>query len=151
MASSFVITSPAFAPGETIPVEHTCDGADRPPTLAWSGAPEGTRSFVLVVHDPDAPHGDWLHWLVSELPADTSSIEAGALPRGAREGPNDFGKRGWGGPCPPRGSSHRYVFALHALDRELGLPAGASRADVERAMRGHVLGRAELTGHYARH
>lgn len=146
----FAITSAAFAAGGIIPIEHTCDGDDRPPPVAWSGAPEDTRSFVLIVHDPDAPRGDWVHWVLFDLPGDTTSIDDGSIDAGARAGVNDFGRSGWGGPCPPRGSAHHYVFSLYALDRVLGLPRGSTRAEVERAMRGHVLARAELVGRYQR-
>lgn len=151
---AFELLSDDIAPDEPIPIAHTCDGDDRSPTLTWSGAPEGTRAFALVVHDPDAPRGDWVHWVVYDLPASTRALPAG-VPRartvdGGAQGTNDFGKLGWGGPCPPPGAAHRYVFELHALDAPLGLPPGSTRAEVERAMEGHVLARSTLVGTYAR-
>ena len=150
----FVLTSPAFAPGGAIPAAHTCDGADASPALEWSGAPAGTKSFALVVHDPDAPAGDWLHWVAWNIPAATRALPAGVstkdpLPDGTRQGRNDFGRPGYGGPCPP-GGTHHYVFSLRALDTTLALPAKASRDAIEKAMQGHVLATADLTGTYQR-
>jgi Raf kinase inhibitor-like YbhB/YbcL family protein len=151
------LTSPAFANGAAIPARHTCDDADRSPALRWSGAPEGTRSFALIVHDPDAPdparpQRDWVHWLAYDIPATTA-----ALPEGAGNGDpaapmhwaqTDAETSGYHGPCPPIGR-HRYFFELYALDTVLGpLGARARRADLERAMQGHVLARAELMGTY---
>jgi Raf kinase inhibitor-like YbhB/YbcL family protein len=149
-AMAFQINSPDLQPDQPIPRAHTCDGEDRAPALAWSGAPPKTSAFALIVHDPDAPRGDWVHWVVFDLPRTTRSLRSGAGPDGGTEGTNDFGKTGWGGPCPPPGSAHRYVFELYALDAPIGLPAGSSRDDVQRAMKGHVLGRASLVGRYAR-
>ncbi|UJR84347.1 YbhB/YbcL family Raf kinase inhibitor-like protein [Sandaracinus amylolyticus] len=152
---SLEIHGPTIQTNAPIPVEHTCDGADRPPALAWSGAPPRTRSFALVVHDPDAPRGDWVHWLLFDVPAETSMLPEGlpstpVLRDGSRQGTNDFGRVGWGGPCPPRGAAHRYVFDLYALDSVLGLPPGVSRDRLEHAMRGHVLAHAKLVATYAR-
>ena len=138
------LTSPAFAAGEPIPAAHTCDGADTPPPLGWSGVPAGAQALALIVDDPDAPRGTWLHWTVWNLP-----VAPGALPGAGVEGVNDFGNVGWGGPCPPSGT-HRYVFRLFALDAPLALAEGASRAELEGAMKGHVLARAELMGTYRR-
>ena len=147
------LSSPAFAPGAEIPAVHTCEGADRPPPLAWSGAPAGTKSFALVVDDPDAPDPKapktvWVHWVVYNLPAATTRLpEGGKLPSGALEGVNDFKRPGWGGPCPPVGR-HRYFFKLYALDvvlPDLGRP---TKAELEKAMKGHVVGNAELVGTY---
>jgi hypothetical protein len=150
----FTLKSAAFAPGGAIPSVHTCDGADTSPPLEWSGAPSGTRSFALVVHDPDAPVGDWLHWVAWNIPPATRSFTAGvatsvALADGTQQGRNDFGKSGYGGPCPP-GGTHHYVFSLRALDTMLTLRANASRDTIEKAMQGHVLATAELTGTYQR-
>ena len=150
----FALTSPAFAPGGAIPAVHTCDGADTSPPLEWSGAPAGTKSFVLVAHDPDAPGADWLHWVAWNIPAATRALPAGVstkdrLPDGTQQGRNDFGRPGYGGPCPP-GGTHHYVFSLRALDTTLTLPAKASRDAIEKAMQGHVLATAELTGTYQR-
>lgn len=141
--------SEAFRSGDTIPVEHTADGENRSPPLSWSDAPEGTRAFALIVHDPDAPRGDWVHWVLYDLSPDKSSLDEGASD-GGRPGKNDFGQLGWGGPSPPPGSPHHYVFELVALDAPLGLPKGATRDEVERAIRGHELGRAKLVGKYGR-
>jgi Raf kinase inhibitor-like YbhB/YbcL family protein len=145
----FALTSPAFAEGAAMPAECTCDGKDQPPRLSWSGEPEGTKSFALILHDPDAPSGDFTHWVVTDLPPSTHTLVAGA--GGAVEGSNDFGRTGYGGPCPPPGAAHRYLFELYALDvPALGVPAGSGRAAVEGALKGHVLGEARLTGTYAR-
>ena len=153
---AFTLTSTAFTDGAAIPVKHTCDGGDVSPPLAWSGAPAGTRCFVLVADDPDAPAGSWVHWVVynlpaavSELPENVAKVEALDL-GGARQGRNDFRRPGYGGPCPPPGPAHRYLFTLYALDAPLTLKAGAQRKDVETAMEGHVLGSAQLLGTYAR-
>ncbi len=153
---AFSLTSPAFADGATIPVEHTCDGADVSPPLEWSGAPAGTRAFALIVDDPDAPAGTWVHWVLYNLPATTSQlpdtiakVEALDL-GGARQGRNDFRRPGWGGPCPPPGPAHRYFFKLYALDALLEPRPGALKKDVAAAMQGHTLGVAQLVGTYAR-
>lgn len=141
--------SDSFRPGGTIPVEHTADGDDVSPPLTWSGAPAGTHAFALIVHDPDAPRGDWVHWVLYDLAPDAHALSEGASD-GGRRGKNDFGRLGWGGPSPPPGSPHHYVFELVALDAKLGLPEGATRDEVEHAMRGHELARAKLTGTYGR-
>jgi Raf kinase inhibitor-like YbhB/YbcL family protein len=153
---AFTLTSTAFRDGAAIPVKHTCDGVDVSPPLAWTGAPAGTRSFALIADDPDAPAGSWVHWVVynlpaavSELPENVAKVEALDL-GGARQGRNDFRRPGYGGPCPPPGPAHRYVFTLYALDAPLTLKAGAQRKDVETTMEGHVLGSAQLLGTYAR-
>jgi len=149
------LTSPAFAEGAAIPRRFTCDGEDLSPPLAWSEPPEGTRAFALVVDDPDAPGGTFTHWLVYDLPADARSLPEGVpaeseLPGGGRQGENDFGRTGYGGPCPPRGEQHRYRFAVYALDAPLGLPPGAGRGEVLEAIAGHALARGMLTGTYRR-
>lgn len=148
------LTSPAFAPGHAIPPAHTCDGADASPPLAWSGVPEAAKTLALIVDDPDAPRGSWLHWTLWDLPPRPHQLAGGVpphkvLPSLARQGVNDFGNLGWGGPCPPAGT-HRYVFRLYALDAPLALAAGASRRELEAAMQGHVLAQAELMGTYHR-
>lgn len=145
------VSSPAFAEGATIPRRHTCEGEDRAPELNWSGAPPETRSFVLIMDDPDAPRGTFTHWVLFDLPASLSGLPEGRPGVGV-EGSNDFGRVGYGGPCPPSGHGpHRYFFRLYALDREsLGLPRGASRREVEAAMRGHVLAEGQLMGRYER-
>jgi Raf kinase inhibitor-like YbhB/YbcL family protein len=146
----FSLTSTAFTDGGAIPVKHTCDGADLSPSLAWRGAPEGTVSFALIVDDPDAPAGTWVHWVLFNVPATTSAAPEGAELEGALQGKNDFRRLGYGGPCPPPGPAHRYFFKLSALSTTLQLKPGASKADVERAMAGHVLAATQLMGTYAR-
>lgn len=151
MAFKLVIS--AFAEGAMIPKLHTCDGADLSPALEWSGEPVGTRSFALIVDDPDAPAGTWNHWLLWDIPASVHAIAQGFKPgQLGVSGTNDFGKRGYGGPCPPRGHGpHRYFFKLYALDLEsLKLPEGTRRGELDRAMKGHVLGQAQYMGRYER-
>ncbi len=151
MAMKLVI--PAFAEGAMIPKLHTCDGADLSPALEWSGEPPGTRSFALIVDDPDAPVGIWNHWLLWDIPAGVHSIAQGFKPgQLGVSGTNDFGKLGYGGPCPPRGhGSHRYFFKLYALDVDsLKLAAGGRREQLDRAMKGHVLAEAQYMGRYER-
>jgi Raf kinase inhibitor-like YbhB/YbcL family protein len=149
------LTSTAFRDGETIPVRHTCDGEDLSPPLAWTGVPVETRSFALVCDDPDAPRGTWVHWILWNLPADACEMDQAVpprpeLPSGARQGLNDGGDLGYGGPCPPPGKPHRYFFRLHALDTTLNLPPGCNRSDLEAAMEGHVLARGTVMGTYER-
>jgi Raf kinase inhibitor-like YbhB/YbcL family protein len=149
-ARSMRLHSDAFAPGAEIPRTHTCDGKGLAPPLAWSDLPAGTRTLALVVDDPDAPRGTWVHWVVYNLPPAPPALpEGGALPPGARQGKNDWGKTGYGGPCPPSGR-HRYSHRLYALDTELPDLASPDKARLEAAMKGHVLGQAELVGTYAR-
>jgi Raf kinase inhibitor-like YbhB/YbcL family protein len=153
---AFTLRSSAFAEGAEIPRRHTCEGEDVSPPLAWSDPPAGTRSFALVVHDPDvpdpkAPRRIWVHWVVYGLPANARTLAegagAGALLPGARHGRNDWGRPDFGGPCPPIGR-HRYFHALYALDSDLGDLGHPTKAALERAMEGHVLGKAELMGTY---
>lgn len=153
---ALTLTSSAFAHGERIPKRYTCDGEDLSPPLSWSGAPEGTMSFALVCDDPDAPMGTWHHWAAYDIPAEFSELEEG-FPADARIGSvhqafTDFGRTGYGGPCPPKGhGTHHYGFRLFALDvKHLELPAGAKCEDVEKAAAPHVLARAELMGTYSR-
>jgi hypothetical protein len=148
------LTSTAFKAGEDIPARYTCDRENVSPPLTWAGAPPETKSFVLIADDPDAPDPKaprtvWLHWIVYNLPASVTSLpEAVApLPGGAREGVNDFRQVGYGGPCPPIGR-HRYFFKLYALNAMLPDLGRATRAQVERAMTGHVLAEAQLMGGY---
>ena len=143
------ISSPVFPEGGEIPSKYTCDGDDASPPLAFTGIPEKARSLVLIVDDPDAPAGTWVHWVVWNIPPDTREIPENSVPDGALQGTNDFGKRKYGGPCPPSGT-HRYFFKLYALDANLSLPPGATKAQVEGAMNGHVVARAERVGRYAR-
>jgi len=154
-AAKFTLMSTAFKDHERIPEKYTCEGLDVSPPLRWEGYPAETVSFVLIVEDPDAPGGTFTHWIVYNIPSDVNELEEGAstmgkLPPGALQGRNDFGKIGYGGPCPPPGKAHRYVFKLYALDSMLDLGAGADRSDVLKAIRGHVLAEASLTGLYSR-
>ena len=148
------ITSNAFTKGGNIPARFTCDGVDISPELAWSGLPEGTRTLVLICDDPDAPMGTWDHWVMFNIPASVAGLPEDAKrqnlkDQGIVEGTNSWGKTGYGGPCPPSGT-HRYTFKLYALDSALRLDSTAAKKDVERAMEGHVLGRAQLMGRYSR-
>ncbi len=152
---ALILTSTAFAEAATIPVGHTCDGPDLSPPLQWSKAPVGTKSFALICDDPDAPAGTWVHWVLFNLPVGILSLPAGVpasaeLTSGGRQGKNDFGRLGYGGPCPPKGPAHRYFFKLYALDADLSLPAGATKKQVEEAMKGHILAQGQLTGKYGR-
>jgi Raf kinase inhibitor-like YbhB/YbcL family protein len=151
---AFTLVSPAFAPGGEIPILHTCEGKDVSPALTWSGAPDGTRAFALIVDDPDAPDPaaprmTWVHWVLYDLPADVGGLPAGvsALPPGTREGLNDWKRTGYGGPCPPIGR-HRYFHKLYALDAALPDLGRPTKAQLEKALEGHVLARAELVGTY---
>jgi Raf kinase inhibitor-like YbhB/YbcL family protein len=148
-ADAMAIASPAFEHTGTIAVKHTCDGSDVSPPLVIEKVPEGTRSLALIVDDPDAPGGTWVHWVVWNIPPETGKIREGSLPGGAKEGVNDFRRRSYGGPCPPSGV-HRYFFRLYALDKELDLGGSARKRDLLRAMEGHVLMEAELMGRYKR-
>jgi Raf kinase inhibitor-like YbhB/YbcL family protein len=151
---SLSLESSAFADGEAIPLRYTCDGEDLSPPLAWGEPPAGTLSLALIADDPDAPVGTWVHWVLFNLPADTRSLPEGLLPEaavaGGLQGINGWKELGYGGPCPPKGSTHRYFFKLYALDTALDLEAGASKADVEKAMDGHILGQGQLVGRYGR-
>lgn len=146
----FQLTSTAFADGEAIPVEYTCEGSDLSPPLAWSGVPTGAKSLALIVDDPDAPDPaapqmTWVHWVVYNIPPDAEAAKE--LPAGARRGLNDWKRTGYGGPCPPIGR-HRYFHKLYALDTVLPDLGAPSKAELEDAMEGHVLARAELIGTY---
>ncbi len=152
------ISSSAFAHEGAIPRVHTCDGADTSPPLAWTAVPPNAKSLVLIVDDPDAPDPKapkmtWVHWVLYDLPPGTGvlpeAVTPAALPKGTRQGLNDWKRTGYGGPCPPIGR-HRYFFKLYALDTLLGDLGKAGKAEVEQAMRGHVAGHAELVGTYQR-
>lgn len=144
------IQSPAFQRKGMIPQKYTCDGSNVSPSLLFSGIPKSAQSITLIVDDIDSKAGRWLHWLVWNIPADTLGVlENLALPEGAIEGRNDFGKSGYGGPCPELGE-HRYVFRAYALDVLLDVEETATRAEIERAMDGHVLAQSELVGVYER-
>jgi Raf kinase inhibitor-like YbhB/YbcL family protein len=154
--AKLTLTSSAFRDHHAIPAKHTCEGADVSPPLAWAGAPAGTRSFALIVDDPDAPDPKapkmtWVHWVLYDVPPTITSLpeamRAGRAPRGSRDGTNDWKQPGWRGPCPPIGR-HRYFFELYALDRTLGPLRAPTKAAVESAMKGHVLAHATLMGTY---
>ncbi|MEE8363998.1 MAG: YbhB/YbcL family Raf kinase inhibitor-like protein [Dehalococcoidia bacterium] len=152
-ALALTVTSSAFEEGAAIPVRFTCDGEDVSPDLSWSRPPEGTVSIALVVDDPDAPRGVFTHWVAYGLPAIAGGMPEGVAPRpkGAGfYGKNDFGKTGYRGPCPPKGSPHTYRFTVYALDASPGLESDASQADLFEAIDGHVIARGRLTGEYKR-
>lgn len=150
----FKLTSNAFKEGETIPRQYTCDGVNVSPPLEWSGVPRTAKTIAIIADDPDAPSGAWVHWVLYNLPVEiiglvenlpaTENLRAGGF-----QGKNDFGKIGYGGPCPPTGS-HRYFFKIYAIDSELPLKAGATKAELEKAMEGHVVAQAQLMGIYGR-
>ena len=146
----FTIRVEGFAAGETIPKRHTCEGVDVSPAIDWSDVPESTKSFALIVDDPDAPGGTWNHWLVWDIPADRGGLTEGD--RAGVSGTNDFGKPGYGGPCPPKGHGpHRYFFRLYAVDaKSLHLKPGARRDDLDRALRTHKTVEATYMGRYER-
>jgi len=152
---SFQIASTAFANGGMIPKKFTCDGPDVSPALNWTQAPAATQSFALIMDDPDAPVGTWVHWVLYNLPADTRELLEGVeakehLTNGAIQGRNDFRQIGYGGPCPPAGGAHRYYFKLYALDTKLTLKTGATKRELEHAMKDHILAESELMGRYGR-
>jgi Raf kinase inhibitor-like YbhB/YbcL family protein len=149
------LKSTAFQAGGTIPKEYTCDGDDISPQLSWDNAPTTTRAFALIADDPDAPVGTWVHWVIYDLSAATRQLAEGIPTRenlsdGAKQGINDFRKIGYGGPCPPSGSSHRYSFKLYALDAPTNLKPRATKQKLLSAMKGHVLAEADLVGRYSR-
>ncbi len=151
----FNLTSTAFTAGGTIPKKFTCDGPDVSPAVAWTDPPANTKSLALIMDDPDAPVGTWVHWVLYDLPASVRDLpegvpEHGELLSGARQGRNDFRKIGYGGPCPPAGPAHRYFFKLYALDAKVNLKPGTAKAELEKAMKGHILAQAELMGRYQR-
>jgi hypothetical protein len=152
---SFALVSSAFSEGSAIARQYTCDGADLSPALSWGEAPTGTQSFALIADDPDAPSGTWTHWVLWNIPAQVMVLPEGVhktevLENGARQGRNDFKRIGYGGPCPPPGRPHRYFFKLYALDARLDLKAGASRGELEAAMKRHIVSQASLMGTYKR-
>jgi Raf kinase inhibitor-like YbhB/YbcL family protein len=147
-AGQIRISSSAFSEGGNIPSKFTCDGADTSPPLKIDGISATAKSLVVIVDDPDAPTGLFTHWLVWNIDPKTNLIAEGSA-AGGTEGKNDFGKSGYGGPCPPSGS-HRYYLKVFALDRQLALRGGAKRKEVDSAIKGHVIGQGELMGRYAR-
>ncbi|MCH8205387.1 MAG: YbhB/YbcL family Raf kinase inhibitor-like protein [Chloroflexi bacterium] len=154
VSASIVVTSTAFSEGAAIPIKYSCDGDDVSPPLSWTGVPEGTRSLALISDDPDA-RGTWVHWVLYGITADVDGLSeavvtADVTAMGAKNGTNDFKRLGYGGPCPPKGSPHRYFFKVYALDVELDLDSGAKKKELLEAMEGHVLARGQLMGTYQR-
>jgi Raf kinase inhibitor-like YbhB/YbcL family protein len=148
------LTSPAFEPNGLIPPKYTCDGQDLSPPLAWHTVPETAQSLVLICDDPDAPRGTFVHWVMYNLPTSLMALPEGiplglSLEQGGLQGKNDFGKIGYGGPCPPSGT-HRYYFTLYALDQPLALNSGATKQQVLQAISGHELAKTQLMGRYHR-
>jgi Raf kinase inhibitor-like YbhB/YbcL family protein len=148
------ISSPVFSEGKMIPTRYTCDGPDVSPELSWSGVPEAAKSLALICDDPDAPMGTWVHWVLFNIPSSANGLTAempsdASLANGARHGTNDFRRLGYGGPCPP-GGTHRYFFKLYALDAELDLESGITKAELLEAMQGHILAEGQLMGTYKR-
>jgi Raf kinase inhibitor-like YbhB/YbcL family protein len=149
------VLSPAFKDGDNIPDRFTCQGQDVSPALSWSEPPAGAKSFSLIMDDPDAPGGVFTHWVLFNIPPDSRELPEvvpaeSQLASGALQGKNDFGRIGYGGPCPPPGRPHRYQFNLYALDRSLDLKAGSSKKQLLEAMSGHILAQGRLTGTYQR-
>lgn len=153
---TLILTSPAFTNGDEIPIKYTCDGENISPPLEWEGVPGNTHSLVLIVDDPDAPDPrepktTWVHWVCFNMPQETMGLPAGisaeALPPGTKEGLNDWKKPGYGGPCPPIGR-HRYFHKLYALDTTLKIAGTPTKAEVEAAMKGHVIAKTEIVGTY---
>ena len=148
------LNSQAFRPGGMIPAKYSCDGADISPPLTWPDPPAGTESFALIMDDPDAPVGTWVHWVIWNIPATARGLEenvpkTASLPNGARQGTNDFKRTGYGGPCPPSGT-HRYFFKLYALGSTLSLSPETTKSVLEDTMRRHILAQSELIGKYTR-
>jgi Raf kinase inhibitor-like YbhB/YbcL family protein len=151
---AITITSTVFTEGSMVPQEYTCDGEDISPPLAWSGVPDGTKSLALICDDPDAPMGTWVHWVLFNIPAHIMELPAKIphekiIQNGAKHGINDFRKFGYGGPCPP-GGTHRYYFKLYALDTEINLEAGITKAQLLKTIEGHILAEGQLMGRYSR-
>ncbi|MDE3056410.1 MAG: YbhB/YbcL family Raf kinase inhibitor-like protein [Bacteroidota bacterium] len=149
---SITVISAAFNDGELIPKKFTCDGANISPALTWSSFPARTKTFAIIADDPDAPAGTWVHWVVFNIPQSVATLSENIphdeiLSNGAKQGKNDFGDIGYGGPCPPRGT-HRYFFKMYALDTALNLEAGCTKEDLLDAMHGHILAQGQLMGRY---
>lgn len=149
------IKSDAFKDGEYIPSKYTCDSIDVSPPLSWINVPEGVKSLAIICNDPDAPMGTWVHWVIFNIPANTHELKENTPPKGVflegiLQGINDFRKPEYGGPCPPAGKPHRYFFKLYALDTILNLKEGATKKEVENAMKGHIITEAKIMGLYRR-
>src|SRR3990172_12763531 len=149
------LKSTAFEDNGLIPKKYTCDSSDVSPALTWAKPPAGTKSIALICDDPDAPMGTWVHWVLYGLSPETTSLPENVstqkeVLKGARQGITDFRKIGYGGPCPPKGPAHRYFFKIYALDIELNLPTDATKQDVEKAMKRHILAEGQMAGKYGR-
>jgi Raf kinase inhibitor-like YbhB/YbcL family protein len=154
-SSALRLQSVAFAADDPIPVTYTCSGDNKSPALSWSGLPAEAKTLALIVRDPDAPMGSYVHWVLYNLPANLTGLPAAVpatptIPQGGEQGVNGSGRSGYQGPCPPPGPAHHYHFRLYALDRKLNLAAGANADEVERAMNGHVISSTDLVGVFAR-
>ena len=152
---SIELTSTAFQDGQAIPKQYTGDGRDLSPPLKWNDSPSGTKSLALICEDPDAPRGSFTHWVLFNLPAGSRELAEGVPPEatlgdGSAQGTNDFGRIGYGGPAPPPGNPHRYVFSVYALEDSPAVQPGATRDEILAAMKGHILARGQLTGKYGR-
>jgi len=147
MIETVEIHSPAFTHGGSIPSKYTCDGEDVNPPLTFKNIPLNARTLALIVDDPDAPMGMWVHWVVWNIPAQTNAVQENIIPPGAHQGKNDWGRNRYGGPCPPSGT-HRYFFKLYALDTDLHLGTNTTKTDLEKAMQGHIAGSGNLMGTY---
>ena len=152
---AFMLSSPAFEPNKPIPKQYSCEGRDVSPPLRWSDLPDNAKVVALICDDPDAPAGTWVHWVVYDVPADTKELREGVpadetLAGGAHQGVNDFKKVGYSGPCPPPGKPHRYFFKLYALDAPTGLEPRATKDKLLKAVKGHVVGEAQLIGTFQR-
>ena len=152
---TFALQTSAFEPGGEIPAQYTCSGTDISPQLTWSEVPAGTQALALIVDDPDAPSGTFTHWVLYNLPPQEKELRENLpkteqLSNGALQGRNDFRRTGYGGPCPPPGKPHRYFFKLYALGTKLNLKAGATKSELEAAIKGHILAQAELMGKFKR-
>ncbi|MGH7987997.1 MAG: YbhB/YbcL family Raf kinase inhibitor-like protein [Candidatus Binataceae bacterium] len=150
------LTTPEFTPNRNIPSRFTCAGFDMSPELSWASVPAGTKTFALIVSDPDATHGTFIHWAIYNLPANQTNLPQRVKKRhkrtyGGEQGTNSFGNIGYGGPCPPPGKPHHYHFKLYALNTKLKLKPGATAAEVEKAMKGHVIATSDLVGLFQRH
>ena len=151
---AITVTSSAFKEGGMIPAKYTCDGNNSSPPLNWQQPPQGTKSFALISDDPDAPVGTWVHWVMWNIPAETNQLPENVppkkeLPDGSRQGITDFGRSGYGGPCPPSGT-HRYYFKVYALDQMLDIPVTSTKQNLLEAMKGHILAEGMLMGKYKR-
>src|SRR5579859_82209 len=153
--SAMQLTSSAFAEGQPIPAKYSCDDRNVSPPLKWTGTPESAKRLALIADDPDAPVGTWVHWVLYDLPANTTELpedlpKGQYTPGGGKQGLNDFKHLGYGGPCPPAGKPHRYFFKLYALDTELEYKAATTKKELERAMEKHILAQGQLMGTYKR-